>query len=139
MHVIRENSYVVLQSKNICCTGMIEKNGLCERIGELRDVQAVFLVHDGSIVQWKAKKGTKTPAPKDMDNVIVQRQMILALARIHEGFLGKFHYNLSRYDDCDILLFDTPVGKKSMLMVMVKKPYELDGLLHEVRGALKHS
>ncbi|MEM2139829.1 MAG: hypothetical protein QXJ74_00030 [Nitrososphaera sp.] len=116
---------------------MAGKNGLCEKIGEMRNVQAVFLVHDGSIVQWKARRGVRTPSPEQMDNVVVQRHMILALARAHEGFLGKFHYNLSRYDDSDILLFDTPAGKKSMLMVMVKKPYELDGLLHEIRGALR--
>lgn len=116
---------------------MAGENGLCESIGALRNVQAVFLVNDGSIVQWRAKKGVRTPSPEQMDNVVVQRHMILALARAHEGFLGKFHYNLTTYDDSDILLFDTPVGKKSMLMVMMKKPYELDGLLRDIHGALK--
>lgn len=66
---------------------MIIKDGLCERIGELRSVQAVFLVHDGSIVQWRARKGFRTPSPEEMENVIVQRQMILALARINEVIL----------------------------------------------------
>lgn len=116
---------------------MIIKDGLCERIGELRSVQAVFLVHDGSIVQWRTRKGFRTPSPEEMENVIVQRQMILALARINEGYLGRFHYNLSTYDESDILLVDTPVGKKSMLMIMMKKPYNLDGLLHDIRGSLK--
>lgn len=98
---------------------MAGKDGLCERIGELRNVQAAFLVYEGSIVQWKARKGVRTPSPEQMDNVVVQRHMILA--RGHEGLLGRFHFNLSRYDDSDVLLFDTPVGKKSILMVMVKK------------------
>ncbi len=116
---------------------MTGKNGLCERIGDIHNVQAVFLVNDGSIVQWRARKGVKMPSPEHMDNILVRRHMILSLAGMHEGFLGKFHYNLSRYDESDVLLIDAPAGKKSMLMVMVKKPYELDGLLHEIRGALK--
>lgn len=116
---------------------MAGKNGLCERIGELRNVQAVFLVNDGSIVQWKAKKGVRMPPPDHMDNIIVRRHMILALAGTHDGFLGRFHYNLSRYDESDVLLIDAPSGRRSMLMVMMKKPYELDGILHGIRGALK--
>jgi hypothetical protein len=116
---------------------MVGKDCLCERIGEFRNVQAVFLVNDGSIVQWMARKGVKMPPPERMDNILVRRHMILALAGMHEGFLGKFHYNLSRYDESDLLLFDAPAGKKSMLMVMVKKPYDIDALLHKVRGALK--
>lgn len=116
---------------------MVSKDGICQRIGEFRSVQAVFLVNDGSIVQWTARRGVKIPPPEHMDNILVRRHMILALSGMNEGFLGKFHYNLSRYDESDLLLFDAPAGKKSMLMVMVKKPYELDALVHKVRAALK--
>lgn len=116
---------------------MARKNELCESIGEIGSVQAVFLVNDGSIVHWKAKKGVKVPAPKELDKLVVRSQMILSLAGMEEGTHGRFHYNLSRYDDSDILLFNTPVGKKSMLMVMMKNPYELERLLHGIQDALK--
>lgn len=72
-----------------------------------------------------------------MDKFVVRSQMILSLADMHEEMHGRFHYNMSRYDDSDIVLFDTPAGKKSILIVMMKRPYEIDTLLHRIRDALK--
>lgn len=114
-------------------------NSLCEKVGKVAGVQAVFLVNEGSIIQLRAKKSAKMPPLNHMDNILVRRHMILALAGMQEGFLGKLHYNLSRYDESDVLLLDTPAGKKSMLMVMVKKPYDIDELLREIRSALKET
>ena len=118
---------------------MVSKDDLCKRVVDIQGVQAVFLVNDGSIVHWKAKRGAKMPPAEHIDNILVRRHMILALAGMHEGFLGKFHYNLSRYEESDVLLFDASMGKKSMLMVILKKPYELDAVVHEVRNMVKKS
>jgi hypothetical protein len=54
---------------------------------------------------------------------MIQRTMLLMLARLHEEFLGRMVFNLMRYKDSDILLFGVPSTRDTtLLVVVVKRP-----------------
>lgn len=74
--------------------------------------------------------------PAEMENVMIQRAMILMLAKMHQTALGDFHFNMIRYSGMDVLLFDVPSKKEaSLLVVMMKRPYVLDGLAEKIAEA----
>lgn len=115
----------------------MQQKEICNAIAKLHEnVLAVFLVQDGSIVEWKARPSARLPGPHEMEGVITQRLVMMSLAKNHETFLGRLHYIIGRYDDSDILLFDCGLDEKSMLVVRVKRPYRIEALAKKVAGIL---
>ncbi|HEX6561628.1 MAG TPA: hypothetical protein VF016_06330 [Nitrososphaera sp.] len=41
----------------------------------------MFLVQDGSIVEWKARPSTRLPGPHGIEGVITQRLVMMSLAK----------------------------------------------------------
>lgn len=110
------------------------RNGVCERIAGLHEnILGVFLIEEGMIIEWKVRPGIQAPRPAEMENVMIQRAMILMLAKMHQERLGDFHFNMIRYEGMDVLLFDVPSKKEaSLLVVLMKRPYTLDGLAGKI-------
>ncbi|AIC16140.1 hypothetical protein [Nitrososphaera viennensis] len=115
----------------------MQQKEVCHAIARLHEnVLAVFLVQDGAIVEWKVRPGTRLPGPHEMEGVMMQRLIMMSLAKNHETFLGRLHYVTGRYDDSDILLFDHGRDAKSLLVVRVRRPYRMEALARKVAGIL---
>lgn len=108
--------------------------GLCERIAQLDDdVLSVLLVENGEIVEQRSKQGVELVKRDRAEDIVVQKLMMLYLSKMHEGFLGRFEYTISRYENADILMIEVPsLKKRSMLIVAIKKPYDLDSMMYRI-------
>ncbi|AIF82484.1 hypothetical protein NTE_00402 [Candidatus Nitrososphaera evergladensis SR1] len=117
---------------------MQQQKEICHAIARLHEnILAVFFVQDGAIVEWRARPGIRMPGSHEMEGVMMQRFIMMSLAKNHETFLGRLHYVAGRYDDSDVLLFDHGRDEKSMLVVRVKRPYRMEVLAKKVSGILR--
>lgn len=96
-------------------------------------MSAVLVDEAGSIVQWKAGEGVKMPGQKEIEGIALQRLIMMSIARAHRSS-GKVHFNVTRYDDFDVLLFDLQQARKDalLLIVNVRRPYFLESLAGEI-------
>ena len=91
------------------------------------NILGVFLIEEGTIIEWKVRPGMHASRPTETENIMIQRAMMLMLAKMHQTSLGDFCFNMIRYRDMDILLFDVPLkNEASLLVVVMKRPYVLD-------------
>lgn len=62
--------------------------------------------------------------------------MMLMLAKMHQTSLGDFCFNMIRYRDMDILLFDVSLkNEASLLVVVMKRPHALDEWANRIADA----
>lgn len=61
----------------------------------------------------------RAPRPVQMENFMIQRAMILMLAKMHRTALGDFHFNMIRYSDMDVLLLDVPSKEEASLLAVI--------------------
>lgn len=73
-------------------------------------------------------KHAHAPRPTETKNIMMATwAMMLMLAKMHQMSLGDFCFNMIRYRDMDILLFDVPLkNEASLLVVVMKRPHALD-------------
>ncbi|MGI0019972.1 MAG: hypothetical protein ACREAY_05840 [Nitrososphaera sp.] len=114
---------------------------LCSSISGLHEnIISAVLVNDGSIVQWKAGPGVKMPGQKEMEGIALQRLIMMSIAKAHQSS-GNVHFNVTRYDEFDVLLFDLQQARKDalLLIVNVRRPYALEslagGIMNIAKGA----
>lgn len=112
--------------------------GLCERIAQLDgDILSVLLVENGEIVEQRSRHGTELVKRDRAEDIVVQRLMMLYLSKMHEGFLGRFEYTISRYENADILMIEVPsLKKRSMLIVAINRPYDLDSMMYRIADVI---
>ena len=61
------------------------------------------------------------------------------MLQAREEYVGKMHFNLTSYDQMDIFHFGLDGPKDPIMLVAVKKPYDLDTLVPQVMRLLgKH-
>jgi hypothetical protein len=70
------------------------------------------------------------------EDIVVQRLMMIYLSKIHESFLGNFEYTISRYQNADIMMVEMPSLKRSMLVVAIERPYDVDSLMGMITAEL---
>jgi hypothetical protein len=98
------------------------------------NVLAALVVKEGKLVYWKMKKGIEMPKADEMGALIFQRSLIHGLLKAREEYVGRMHYNLTVYDQGEILHFglkDTD-GKEGVLLVAVNPPYDRDEFVAKV-------
>ncbi len=63
---------------------------------------------------------------------------MMSIARAHQSS-GNVHFNVTRYDDFDVLLFDLQQDRKDalLLIVNVRRPYVLESLAGEIMSVAK--
>ena len=113
---------------------------LCSRVSGLyNNIMSAVLIDDaGSIVQWKAGQGVKMPGQKEIEGIALQRLIMMSIASAHQSS-GNVHFNVTRYDDFDVLLFDLQQDRKDalLLIVNVRRPYVLESLAGEIMSVAK--
>lgn len=110
---------------------------VCDAIARLHEnVVAAFLVQDEAIVEWSARPDIAMPDVHEMEAIMMQRLIMVSLAKNHEMFLGRLHCIAGRYDDSDILLFGQDTDAKSMLVVRIKRPYRMEALAEKITRIL---
>ena len=112
--------------------------GLCEKIAHLDDkVMSVMLVENGEVVQQKSRQGAEFVHRDRAEDIVVQRLMMIYLSKIHESFLGKFEYTISRYQNADIMMIEVPsLKRRSMLVVAIERPYDVDSMMGMITSEL---
>jgi hypothetical protein len=112
--------------------------GLCERIAQLDgSIAVVLLVENGEIVEQRSRQGAEFVKRDRAEDIVVQRLMMLYLSKMHEGFLGRFEYTVSRYENADILMIEVPsLKKRSMLIVAIKRPYDMDSIMRRITDVI---
>jgi hypothetical protein len=108
---------------------------LCSRVSGLyHNILSAVLVNDaGAIVQWRAVKEVKMQGQKEMKGVALQRLITMSIANAHQS-TGNVHFNVTRYDDFDMMLFDLQQARKAVLLLIVnvRRPYFLENLAGEL-------
>lgn len=114
--------------------------GLCDRIADLDgNILSVLLVDNGVVVQQKGRQGAEFIEHDRAEDIVVQRLLTLYMSKMHESFLGRFEYAISRYENADILMIEVPsLKKRAMLIVAVGRPYELDPLMERICEVLEN-
>lgn len=85
------------------------------------------------------REGIKPPEPEKVGALMSPRTLIHSMLQAREEYVGKMHFNLTSYDPMDIFHFGLDSPKDSIMLVTVKKLYELDTLVPQVMCPLgKH-
>ena len=114
---------------------------LCSRVSGLyNNIMSAVLIDDaGSIVQWKAGQGVKMPGQKEIEGIALQRLIMMSIASAHQSS-GNVHFNVTRYDNFDVLLFDLQQDRRDalLLIVNVRRPYVLESLVGETMSVVQN-
>ncbi|MGI0020356.1 MAG: hypothetical protein ACREAY_07775 [Nitrososphaera sp.] len=112
---------------------------LCAKILELDANMGAFFVEKGHLVHWRMREGLKLPEPEKVGALMFQRTLIHSMLQAREEYVGKMHFNLTSYDQMDIFHFGLDSRGASIMLVTVKKPYDLNTLVPRVMRLLsKH-
>lgn len=116
------------------------KNDLCAGIMSLdKNIMGAFLLRNGTLVQWKMRRGLKLPEPEKVGTMMFQRTLVHTLLKEREEYVGRMQYNLTSYEHMDIFHFalDEPKDRYPLLLVSVRKPYGHELLVAKILRAVK--
>ncbi|WP_415282294.1 hypothetical protein [Candidatus Nitrososphaera sp. FF02] len=113
----------------------MNKGELCAAVMALHEnVMGAFYVRDGRLAQWRMKEGLALPAPEKVAALMFQRTLIHGLLKEREEYVGSLQFNLSSYDQMDLLHFGMKddEDKMAIMLVTIVRPYDLDDLVAKV-------
>ena len=110
---------------------------LCARMLELdANIMGAFFVEEGHLVHWRMREGLQLPEPEKVETLMLQRTLIHTMLQAREEYVGRMHFNLTSYDQLDILHFGLQGRRVPIMLVTVKKPYDLHTLVPKVMRLL---
>ncbi len=111
---------------------------ICKAFAEADDsIFGAGIVEDMEFVAWYSKRGRPRPKEEKFQQLVIQAEIFVSLAKSNADLFGRFHYVAMSYEDLDIILISLPNGSRSnnkprLLGITVSKPYDVTKLLEKL-------
>jgi hypothetical protein len=96
------------------------------------NILGAFFVEQGHLIHWRMREGLKLPEPEKVSALMLQRTLIHSMLQAREEYVGKMYFNLTSYDQMDTFHFSLDGPRDPIMLVTVKKPYDLDTFVPQV-------
>ncbi|WP_148699404.1 hypothetical protein [Candidatus Nitrososphaera evergladensis] len=84
-----------------------------------RDVVAALFMEDGELTAWRGRDDVALPPDDKVKDLLFHRFLINALLGTRKEYVGKVHFNLTRYDLIDIVHFGWFSAEKEVILVVM--------------------
>jgi hypothetical protein len=110
---------------------------ICKAFAEAdNSIFGAGIVEDMEFVAWYSKRGRPRPKEGKFQQLVIQAEIFVSLAKSNADLFGRFHYVAMSYEDMDIILISLPNGRSNnkprLLGVSVSKPYDVTKVLEKL-------
>jgi len=107
----------------------------CESIVNYdKNILIASLLQNSDSIGWFVRPGIPLPNEDATAVKVIQTQLVTSVIKENESYLGKVRYILVHQDLADVILF--PRNNRTVLCLVVAKPYKVDELVAKVSDSL---